>query len=154
VLRIRIRKYPKLLPSRIRIRNKLISRIRIRIQNYHWGSGLLKDKCSDKNTIFNIKSLISAQKWPLIVHSDLKCENFTNFTDKDLDPDPKRLVGRIRIQNGPQGRIRSSGSATLLNSEQIYHAQYLKNKKIKKDFINFCVHINQNFQLFFTISRF
>jgi len=40
--------------------NKLMSRIRIR--NYHWGSGLLKNKSSDKNTIFNIKSSISAQK--------------------------------------------------------------------------------------------
>jgi len=39
-LRIWIRKDPKLLPSRIRIRNKLISRIRIHIRNYHWGSGL------------------------------------------------------------------------------------------------------------------
>jgi len=64
VLRIRIRKDPKLLPSRIwiRIRNKLISTGRIRIRNYHWGSGLLKAKCSDKNTIFNIKSSILAQK--------------------------------------------------------------------------------------------
>jgi len=74
VLRIRIHKYPKPLPSRIRIRirnklmnriqirNKLMSRIRIRIRNYHWGSGLLKKKCSDINTIFSIKSLISAQK--------------------------------------------------------------------------------------------
>jgi len=53
---IRIRKDLKLLPSRIRIRNKLISRIRIWIRNYHWGSGFLENKCSAKNTIINIKS--------------------------------------------------------------------------------------------------
>jgi len=111
-IRIRIRKDPKLLPSRIRIRirNKLKSRIRIRIRNYRWGSGLLKKKCSDKNTIFNIKSSISAQKLPLNVHYDFKCENFKEITrkfhenfsqgsgsgsekirgqDPDPDPDPK-----------------------------------------------------------------
>jgi len=88
VLRIRIREDPKLLSSRIRIRirNKLISRVRIRIRNYHWGSGLLKEKCSDKNTFFNIKSSI--------------------FTDKDPDPDQKKPAGRIRIRNDPPGRIR------------------------------------------------
>jgi len=112
VLRIRIRKDPKLLPSRIQFGNKLISRIRIRIRNYHWGSGLLKTKCSDKNTIFNMKSSTSAQKWPLNVHSDYKCENFTKISVKDLDPDPdlKRSESRIRIwiriRNYPPGRIR------------------------------------------------
>jgi len=35
VLQIWIRKDPKLLPSRIRIRNYLISRIQIQIRNYH-----------------------------------------------------------------------------------------------------------------------
>jgi len=95
--------YPKLLPSRIGIwiQSKLMSRIRIRIRNYHWGWGLL-NKCSDINTIFNIKSLISAQKRPLNVHSNFKCENFTKFHEnfskrygsekirgQDPDPDPK-----------------------------------------------------------------
>jgi len=90
-----------------------------------------EEKCSDTNTIFNIKSLISAQKLPLNVHYDYKCENFRklceNFTKisvKDPDPDPKKKSeGRIRIRilirNDPPGRIRirirnnSFGSATL-----------------------------------------
>jgi len=98
VLRIRIRKDKKLLPSRIQIQNKLISRIRIR--NYHLGSGLLKDKCSDKNTMFNIKSLIPAPKWPLNVHSDLKWKNFMKISKT-----------RIRIRKDP---VAGSGSGTTL----------------------------------------
>ena len=88
MFRIQIHKDPKLLPSRIwiRIRNKLMSRIRIRIRNYHWGSGLLKNKCSDKNTIFNIKSSISAV-FRIRIRPDPKL-----FGLKDPDPDPKLLI--------------------------------------------------------------
>jgi len=72
------------------------------------GSGLLKKKCSDKHTIFYIKTSISAQKLPLNVYYDFKCENFKeiprkfheNFSQgsgsgsekirgQDPDPDPK-----------------------------------------------------------------
>jgi len=42
------------LPIRIRIRNYLTSRIRIK--NYYWASGLLDEKCSDKDVILDIKS--------------------------------------------------------------------------------------------------
>ena len=75
-----------------------------------------------KNTIFNIKSLISAQKLPFNIHSDFKCENFTKISVKDPDPDPKRSEGRIRIRNDPPDRIRIRirnncfGSATLCNT--------------------------------------
>jgi hypothetical protein len=108
----------KLLPSRIRmrIRNKLISRIRIR--NYHWWSGVLKNKCSDKNTIFNIKSSISAQKWPSNVKFLLKMrKNVTKISVSD--PDPKRSEGRIRI------RIRNqvgsgSGSQIIVSDPQLW----------------------------------
>jgi len=98
-IRIRIRKDQKLLPSRIqsRIRNKLISRIGIRIIICHWGSCLLKDKCSNKNTFFHIKSSISAQKLPSNVDSDSKCENFTKISKTRI---------WIRIRNNPPGRIR------------------------------------------------
>ena len=114
-IRIRIRKDPKLLPSRIRIRiririqNKLISRIRIRIRirNYRWGSGLLKKKCSDKNTIFNIKSSISAQKLPLNVHYDFKCENFKEISRKFQS----RI--RIRIRKDPRAGSGSGSEMTL-----------------------------------------
>jgi len=111
VLRIRISKDPKLLPSRIRIRiwNKLMSRIRIRIRNYHWGSGLLKNKCSDKNTIFKLKSSIWAQKWPLNAHSDFKFENFTKISCKISRKFQSRI--RIRIQKDPRA---GSGSEMTL----------------------------------------
>jgi len=97
---VRIRNF--YLPSRIWIRNKLISRIRIQIQNYHWASGLLKDKGSDKNSNFNIKSSISAQKWPVNVHSNFKCENFTKISQT-----------RIRIRKEPQAGSGSRSKMTL-----------------------------------------
>jgi len=65
-------------------------------------SGLSKNKCSDKNTIYNIKSLISAQKWPCNVHSDLKCENFTKISQTRI---------WIRILKEQRG---GSGSAMTL----------------------------------------
>jgi len=96
VLQIRIHKDPKLLHPRIQIqiRDKLI--IRIRIRNYHWRSGLLKDKYSDKKTIFNIKKFEFSTKITFKCAFRLKRKFQKNFTDKD--PDPKRPEGRIRIQ--------------------------------------------------------
>jgi len=38
----------------IRISNDLSSRIRVRIRNYHQGSGLLETKCSEKETILDL----------------------------------------------------------------------------------------------------
>jgi len=56
------------------------------------GSGFLKNKCSDKNTFFNIKSSISAQKLPLNVHSNFKYENFTKISKTSGVPDPKLII--------------------------------------------------------------
>jgi len=126
VLRIQIWicKDPKLLPSRIRIRfrNKLIIRVRIWIRNYHWGSGLLKDKCYDKNTIFKIKVRIQHKKLPLNVNSVLKCKKFhKNFQDKDTDLDPDLKNPRagsgsemtLQVGSGSGSKINSFGSTTL-----------------------------------------
>jgi len=125
VLRIRIHKDPKLLPYRIQIciLNKLISRIWIRIRNHYWGSGLLKDKCSDENTIFNIKSSISAQKLTLNLHSNFKCKNFTNISQTRIQirirKDPWAGSGSemtLQVGSGSSSRseINSFRSATLL----------------------------------------
>jgi hypothetical protein len=79
----------------IRIRNKLMSRIliRIRIRNYHWGLGLLKNKCSDKNINFNIKSSISRK---------FHRQGSGSGSEKTCGQDPDS----IWIQNDPPGRIR------------------------------------------------
>jgi len=54
---------------RIRIRYNLTSRIRIQIQIYYWGSGLLYEKWSDKDTIYDIKSSGSGSEITLAVGS-------------------------------------------------------------------------------------
>jgi len=51
----------------IRIKNDYFGSIRIRFRNHN----------TDRNTNFNIRSSILAQKRPFNVHSEFKCENFT-----------------------------------------------------------------------------